>query len=260
MKHPADEAGGAGPAPDVVRALFPSDRLDLVERYGALLATDGVVRGLIGPREVPRIWDRHVVNCALLATALPRGASVADIGSGAGLPGLVVALARPDLRVTLVEPLLRRTTFLDEVVSALGLDNVVVRRDRADALHGKKTFDVVTARAVAPLERLLGWCMPLVSPAGSLVAMKGESAEEEIASACAVLRKLGCAAPTIELIIAPSPTGQAPQADDGGPLPQTRVVRVTWDDPARVSLPTSGGRGGSRTGHSRSPRRKRRPS
>ncbi len=156
MKHPADEAGGAGPAPDVVRALFPSDRLDLVERYGALLATDGVVRGLIGPREVPRIWDRHVVNCALLATALPRDASVADIGSGAGLPGLVVALARPDLQVTLIEPLLRRTTFLDEVVGALALDNVVVRRDRADALHGQETFDVVTARAVAPLDRLLG--------------------------------------------------------------------------------------------------------
>jgi len=260
VKHPADEAGGAGPAPDVVRALFPSDRLDLVEQYGELLATDGVVRGLIGPREVPRIWDRHVVNCALLAAALPRDASVADIGSGAGLPGLVIALARPDLRVTLVEPLLRRTTFLDEVVGTLALDNVVVRRDRADALHGSDTFDVVTARAVAPLERLLGWCMPLVAPTGSLVAMKGESAEKEISEARAVLQKLGCASPTIEVITAPSPSGQEAQTAGADPLPQTRVVRVTWDDPARVSLPTSGGRGASRTGHSRLSRRKRRPS
>ncbi len=250
MKHPVGEAGGgAGPAPDVVRALFPSDRLPLVERYTELLATEGVVRGLIGPREVPRLWERHVVNCALLGTALPRDASVADIGSGAGLPGLVVALARPDVRVTLVEPLLRRTVFLEEVVDALGLDNAVVRRDRADALHGHDTFDVVTARAVAPLDRLLGWCMPLVAPHGSLLAMKGDSAEEEVAAAAAVLRGLGCAEPTVEGL-------SVPEAEH----PQTRVVRVTWADPARVSLPTSGGRGGSRTGNSRSSRRKRRSS
>ncbi len=260
MEHPAGEAGGEGPAPDVVRALFPSDRLELVERYGALLATGGVVRGLIGPREVPRIWDRHVVNCALLATALPHGATVADIGSGAGLPGLVVALARPDVQVTLVEPLLRRTTFLEEVVDTLALDNAVVRRARADALHGRETFDVVTARAVAPLDRLLGWCMPLVSPTGSLMAMKGGSAEEEIVGAVATLRKLGCAAPTIELLTAPSTDDQEPSTGVGDPRPQTRVVRVTWDDPARVSLPTSGGRGGSRTGYRRSSHRKGRPS
>ncbi len=168
-------------------------------RYADLLASDGVVRGLIGPREVPRLWDRHLVNCALLTTALPRDASVADIGSGAGLPGLVVALARPDVRMSLVEPLLRRTTFLDEVVATLGLDNVVVRRDRADALHGQQTFDVVTARAVAPLERLLGWCMPLVEPSGALLAMKGDSAEQEVAEARVTLARLGCADPTIEV-------------------------------------------------------------
>jgi 16S rRNA (guanine527-N7)-methyltransferase len=258
VKHPAEEAGGAGPAPDVVRALFASDRLSLVERYGVLLATDGVVRGLIGPREVPRLWDRHVVNCALLATALPRDASVADIGSGAGLPGLVVAIARPDLRVTLVEPLLRRTTFLDEVVSALDLDNVVVRRDRAEALHGQQTFDVVTARAVAPLDRLLRWCMPLVAPTGSLVAMKGDSAEEEISGAEPVLKQLGCAEPTVEVLSAPMIDGSASASSDS--RPQTRVVRVTWADPARVSLPTSKGRGAPRSGQSRTSRRKRRSS
>jgi 16S rRNA (guanine527-N7)-methyltransferase len=248
VKHAADDSGGAGPAPEVVRALFPSDRVALVESYADLLASDGVVRGLIGPREVPRLWDRHLVNCALLTTALPRDASVADIGSGAGLPGLVVALARPDVRMSLVEPLLRRTTFLDEVVATLGLDNVVVRRDRADALHGQQTFDVVTARAVAPLERLLGWCMPLVAPSGALLAMKGDSAEQEVAEARVTLARLGCADPTIEVLNA-----------GAGTYPQTRVVRVTWADPARVSLPTSGGRGGSRSGQGRAPRRRRRP-
>lgn len=247
MKQPVEQAGGAGPAPEVVRALFPSDRLTLVERYADLLATDGVVRGLIGPREVPRIWDRHIVNCALVATALPRAAAVADIGSGAGLPGLVVALARPDVTVTLVEPLLRRTTFLEEVAAVLDLDSVVVRRGRADALHGRQAFDVVTARAVAPLDRLLTWCMPLVSPAGELVAMKGESAADEIAAATPELQRLGCATPRIE-VLGPPPTAAAPS--QGAP-PQTRVVRVTWEDPARVSLPTSGGRAGPRSRRSR---------
>ncbi len=257
MKHSAGEPGGAGPAPDVVRALFPSDRVPLVERYAELLATDGVVRGLIGPREGARLWERHLVNCALLATALPRDARVADIGSGAGLPGLVVGLARPDVRVTLVEPLLRRTTFLDEVVTELGLDNVVVRRDRADALHGQETFDVVTARAVAPLERLLGWCMPLVAPTGSLVAMKGSSAADEIYGARSVLAKLGCAVPTIEVIEPRVAEGHGPTSIESEARPQTRVVRVTWADPARVSLPTSGGRGGPRAGKRRPSRRKR---
>lgn len=260
MKPPAGETGGTGPAPEVVRALFPSDRISLVERYAQLLATDGTVRGLIGPREVPRIWDRHVVNCALVATALPRDATVADVGSGAGLPGLVVALARPDLAVTLVEPLLRRTSFLEEVASALGLSNVTVRRDRAEALHGRETFDVVTARAVAPLDRLLAWCLPLVAPHGSMIAMKGESAEAEIESARHVLRKLGAAEPRIETISVPSSgVAEAARSSDGA-LPQTRVVRVTWADPSRVSLPTSVARGRSRAGQDRMSRRKGRRS
>ncbi len=151
------------PAPESARGVFPVDRLPLAERYAELLATEGVVRGLIGPREAPRLWERHLLNCAVLAELLPEGATVCDIGSGAGLPGLVVAIARPDLRVTLVEPLLRRTTFLDEVVDELGLaGSVEVVRGRAEELHGARTFDVVTSRAVAPLERLLAWSMPLV--------------------------------------------------------------------------------------------------
>ena len=131
-------------------------RLPLAEEYCRLLATDGVVRGLIGPREAPRLWERHLVNCALLAEAIEPEADVCDIGSGAGLPGLVLAIARPDLSVTLVEPLLRRTTFLDEVVAQLDLSNVEVVRARAEELHGQREFSVVTSRAVAPLDRLAG--------------------------------------------------------------------------------------------------------
>lgn len=160
--------------------MFAS-RLPLAERYAGWLADAGVVRGLIGPREVPRLWERHLLNCAVVADAIPDGASVADIGSGAGLPGLVLAIRRPDLQVTLVEPLLRRTTFLDEVVADLALDRVEVVRGRAEELHGDRVFDVVTSRAVAPLEKLLGWCLPLCGPAGVVLAMKGSSAAEEVA-------------------------------------------------------------------------------
>lgn len=260
MKHPAGDAGDAGPAPDEARALFPAERLELAERFCSLLATDGVVRGLIGPREVPRLWERHLVNCALLATALPRDATVADIGSGAGLPGLVVAIARPDLRVTLVEPLLRRTTFLEEAVVALGLDHVVVRRGRADALHGEQVFDVVTSRAVAPLERLLGWSMPLVAAHGSLVAMKGDSAEREIDEAAQVLRALGCSDPVVETLVGGPEVGSAESASGVGAPPQTRVVRVTWADPSRVSFPASGGHGSGQPRRSRPSGRRRRSS
>ncbi len=143
------------PVPESARGVFTVQRLPLAERYAELLATDGVVRGLIGPREAPRLWERHLLNCAALAEVLPDGATVCDLGSGAGLPGLVVAIARPDLSVTLVEPLLRRTTFLEEVAAELGLESVEVVRGRAEELHGQRTFDVVTSRAVAPLERLL---------------------------------------------------------------------------------------------------------
>src|SRR4051812_34915387 len=151
-------------APEVARRVFPSARLPLAERYAELLATDGVERGLIGPREAPRLWERHLLNCLCLSSGVPRNASVVDLGSGAGLPGLVLAIGRPDLDVTLVEPLLRRATFLDEAVRALGLGQVRVLRERAEALHGGRRFDVVTARALAPLDRLLGWAIPLVAP------------------------------------------------------------------------------------------------
>lgn len=213
----------APPAPDSARGVFPVDRLVLAERYAALLATEGVVRGLIGPREAPRLWERHLLNCAVLGELLPADATVCDIGSGAGLPGLVLAIARPDLRITLLEPLLRRTTFLDEVVDRLALgDRVEVVRGRAEELHGGRSFDVVTSRAVAPLERLLGWSMPLVAPTGALVAMKGSSIGEEIDAAADTLRRLGCAAPEVHTL------------GEGRITSPTTAVRVAWADPSRV--------------------------
>jgi 16S rRNA (guanine527-N7)-methyltransferase len=229
-REPTDTVGRPAPvatpsAPSVARRVFRSERLPLAQRYADLLATDGVVRGLIGPREAPRLWERHLLNCAVLGDLVPEGATVCDIGSGAGLPGLVLAIARPDLRITLVEPLLRRTTFLDEVVATLSLEHVEVVRGRAEALHGERRFDVVTSRAVAPLERLLGWSMPLVAPGGALVAMKGSSVHEEIAAAAPTLRRLGCAEPSVTVL--------------GADLLESTTValRVAWADPARVSWP-----------------------
>ncbi|MCX6395086.1 MAG: 16S rRNA (guanine(527)-N(7))-methyltransferase RsmG [Propionibacteriales bacterium] len=168
-----------------------SDALPLASSYADLLATDGIVRGLIGPREVPRLWDRHLLNCAVVTDAVPQGASVADIGSGAGLPGLVMAIRRPDVHVTLIEPLLRRTSFLEEVVGVLELKNVRIRRGRAEELHGVATFDVVTSRAVAPLDRLSRWSLPLVRSGGLFLAMKGSSAEDEVQAARTAIVKGG---------------------------------------------------------------------
>lgn len=187
----------APPAPATAQGVFGSRRLPLARRYADLLAGDGVLRGLLGPREVPRLWDRHLLNCAVLAEAIPPRATVADLGTGAGLPGIVLALARPDLTVTLVEPLLRRTGFLEDAVEELGLAGCVVVRARAEELHGGKRFDVVTSRAVAPLGRLLDWSMPLVADRGVVLAMKGARAGEEVEAARKELRRHRCAEPEV---------------------------------------------------------------
>ena len=144
-----------------------------IQRFAELLATEGVRRGLIGPRELPRLWTRHILNCVVVQGLIARGRSVADLGSGAGLPGVVLAVARPDLSVTLIEPLLRRTRFLEEVTADLELSNVTVVRARAEELRGRVAFDVVVARAVAPLDRLARWGLPLCMPGGELLAIKG---------------------------------------------------------------------------------------
>ncbi|WP_346775897.1 16S rRNA (guanine(527)-N(7))-methyltransferase RsmG [Micromonospora sp. HNM0581] len=179
---------------EAARRLF-GVRVDVAAGYAELLATDGVVRGLIGPREAPRIWDRHLLNCAVVAELIPSRASVVDVGSGAGLPGLVLAIARPDLMVTLIEPLARRTAFLVEAVEKLGLTaSVRVFRGRAEeavAVSDAVPADVVTARAVAPLDRLAGWCLPLTGTGGRLLALKGASASGEIAEHAEAVHRLG---------------------------------------------------------------------
>ena len=178
--------------------------LALAESYAGRLVTDGVVRGLIGPREAPRIWDRHLLNCAAVAPLVPAGSYVVDVGSGAGLPGIVLAIARPDLTVVLVESLARRTAFLDEVVEALGLrGRVIVVRARAEevaaapAMFHVKHCDVVTARAVAPLDRLAGWCLPLAKVGGRLLAFKGASAADEVVEHEPTIARLGGSPPEI---------------------------------------------------------------
>lgn len=181
------------------RRVF-GERFELAVAYARLLVTDGVVRGLIGPREAPRIWERHLINCAVIAPLVPNGASVVDVGSGAGLPGIVLAVARPDLSITLVEPLARRTAFLNEAVTALGLESTVtVVRGRAeDVVDGPPTgADVVTARAVAPLDRLAGWCLPLARTGGRLLALKGASAADEVEEHRAAIHRLGGGDPVL---------------------------------------------------------------
>ena len=171
--------------------------LPTAERYAALLAGPATERGLIGPREVPRLWDRHLLSCAVVTDLISPGASVCDVGSGAGLPGLVLAIRRPDLQVTLVEPLLRRTTFLDEAVQHLALTNVEVVRGRADALHGRRSFDVVTSRAVANLGVLLRWSLPLAASDGAVLALKGATAHQELLDAEDIIAELGGRRPEV---------------------------------------------------------------
>lgn len=178
--------------PQAAGAVFgPS--LEPARRYAAILAGAGIERGLIGPRELDRLWDRHLLNCAVIAELFEAGERVADIGSGAGLPGIPLALARPDLHVTLIEPLLRRADFLDEAVSELGLAVEVVRGRAEDkaVLERVGEFDAVTSRAVASLDKLARWSMPLLREGGRMLAMKGERAEDEVIEHRRVLDSLG---------------------------------------------------------------------
>ena len=184
------------PVPDeqerrAAERLF-GERLPLAERYVAHLASSGIVRGLIGPREVPRLWSRHVLNCAVVEELISTGARVADVGSGAGLPGLCLALARPDLQITLIEPLERRVQWLDEVVADLGLTNVRVLRARAEQARDEVgEVDVVTARAVSALVGLVDITLPLLRGTGELLALKGRSAADEVRKAQKKLDRLG---------------------------------------------------------------------
>ena len=179
----------ASPNAELMRTVF-GDRVKLAQAYHDSLATVAAERGFIGPKEVDRLWERHILNCAVAAEAFDEGASVADVGSGAGLPGIPLAIARPDLQLTLIEPLLKRSTYLKEVKEQLGLDNVTVVRGRAEE-QKRGQFDAVTSRAVAPLGKLAGWSLPLVRHGGAMVAMKGASVSEELERDEAQIRKAG---------------------------------------------------------------------
>ncbi|MGB3955969.1 MAG: 16S rRNA (guanine(527)-N(7))-methyltransferase RsmG [Brooklawnia sp.] len=192
-------------------AVF-GDQADSAARYVQILTTDGIERGLLGPREAERIWERHILNSAALARLPAQGARVLDVGSGAGLPGIPLALTRPDLTVVLLEPLLRRSDFLAEVVDALDLGGrVSVLRGRAEELDER--FEVVTARAVAPLGKLVGWTHHLFAATGELLAMKGASAGQELVDAAALLRRYRLGAEVLEVRASPD-------------LEPTHVVRV----------------------------------
>jgi 16S rRNA (guanine527-N7)-methyltransferase len=198
-----ETAGAPPPLP-----AWLAGHVGALSAFTELLADVGVTRGLIGPREVPRLWERHILNCAVVADPaeglIPAGARVGDVGSGAGLPGLVWAICRPDLQVVMIEPLLRRSTFLSEAIGELGLtERAQVWRGRAEEIRsqaGFTPFDVVTARAVAPLDRLIGWTVPLLAVGGSLVALKGSSAEQELRDAEAVAHAAGLTALAIRVV------------------------------------------------------------
>jgi 16S rRNA (guanine527-N7)-methyltransferase len=196
-------------------ALF-ADRLELAREFTTNLAVHGEELGLIGPLELPRLWSRHILNCAVVAPLLRPG-TVGDIGSGAGLPGLVLAIARADVDFVLVEPMERRVAWLNEQVAALGLTNVTVARDRAEDLRLDEGFDQLTARAVSAFSKLIPMCAPLVVPGGELVLMKGASAVKEIEAAEKQIRRHRLR--NVEVLEL-----------DGGVLPEiTRVIRATVD-------------------------------
>lgn len=206
--------GGRPPVPAEASGVFGT-ALAQADGYAELLATDGVKRGLIGPRETGRLWDRHLLNCAIVAELLPERGVLVDIGSGAGLPGVVLAMLRPSLEVVLLEPLLRRSVFLNECVAALGLSNVTVVRARAEEkAAGHIKADIATARAVAPLDRLVGWAAPLLRPDGELLAIKGQSVVAEVDAARVVLSRLGVRSTEVLRV------------GDGRVVSATTVVRV----------------------------------
>ena len=171
-----------------------------LQQFHDLLAVEGPIRGLIGPKEVEKLWDRHIGNSLVLESLLPEGCSLIDIGTGAGLPGIPIAIARPDLEIHLVEPMQRRIEFLELAVAKLDLSNTQIHRARAEQLHGQLVADLVTARAVASVKELIEWCEPLLNSHGRLVLLKGEKAEIELKEAKPTMHKHGLVLDDIVLL------------------------------------------------------------
>lgn len=203
-----------------VRTYF-GDAYPAVETFAARLRDEGEVRGLIGPREVDRIWDRHILNSAAVVPFLPEAGLIADVGSGAGLPGIVVAAMRPEAAVYLIEPMERRCAWLTEIVEALGLTNVEVKRGRAEEYHGAFECDAVTSRAVAALDKLARLSLPLLRPGGEMIVLKGKNVARELDPARKVLRRLKASQP--EIIDASTVPG----------VESTTVVRIVRQTGAR---------------------------
>jgi 16S rRNA (guanine527-N7)-methyltransferase len=219
----APPAVSRSPAPPALAAAVFGESLPLAVRYGEWLAGDGVERGLIGPHEADRLWERHLLNCVAVAALIAPGSSVVDVGSGAGLPGIVLAIARPDLRVTLAEPMLRRTAFLETVVADLGLTNVEVRRLRAEDLaKDRLAVDAVTARAVARLDRLASLAAPLLGVGGVLLAIKGVGVGAELTGGWPGIRRANMTHDASLFSIAAAGAG----TDVGSWLPSVAVTRV----------------------------------
>lgn len=173
---------------EAVREFF-GPQFGAIDHFARMLVEEGELRGLIGPRELPRLWSRHIVNSAAVLGFIPEGVQVLDVGSGAGFPGLVVAIARPDLDVHLVEPMVRRCEWLADVAGEIGLENVTIHNARAEELHNVGEADIVTSRAVANLKQLTRWTMPLVLPGGKMLALKGRRAAEEVKAARPLFKK-----------------------------------------------------------------------
>jgi 16S rRNA (guanine527-N7)-methyltransferase len=212
------------------------EALPVASRYADLLTGPGVERGIVGPAEAERIWDRHLLNCAAIARLIPVKCTLVDIGSGAGLPGIVLAILLPGVSATLLEAMARRVAFLEECVSELGLSNVEVVRGRAEEMAGRLSADVVTARAVAPLDKLAGLGLGLLRPGGKMLAIKGASADAELAKALPVLGRLGVT--------------DAKVVSLGSAENVANATVVTFSAPARRATQRGGpaARGGSRPG------------
>lgn len=211
--------------PRIAGEIF-GEHLPQAIRYADLLVTTGIAHGLLGPREGPKVWDRHIINCAVVESLLPHRTRVVDIGSGAGLPGLALAIARPDLRIALIEPLARRTTWLQAAIEELGLTQVTVHRARAEDMSGLIQASVVTARAVAKLDQLVAWSWPLLPIGGRLLALKGQSAAQELQAAKPTLAARGVTETAVHSL-----------GDDilEQPVRVVEVVRGVVDRPAKES-------------------------